>query len=265
MPGRGGPTKNFYLPLARVHITEGFRWGQALGSDYWLGWNSGLDILAAASTATGEELAENGWTATSMVNTAGAGADFGGGLHTPVNGGFGTFGDAASPNHALTNATGDILLSPAIFGDAAHMWAAARILGKSTLPRYLIAEFWAAFTVASADETTSAIGFFEDGATASTEADQYAVIRSDGTNFLLQGNAATLATGPAIATTWAWWKIVLDHQGATGPNVYAYRNNTIFSATAGVGAQDEFPLKFGLHSLTTNRQGLGPVHIYYDW
>ena len=265
MPGRGGPTKNFYLPLARKHVMAGFKWGQEIGTDYWLTFNPAFDIMAAAATTVGEQLAENGWTATLMVNTAGAGQDFLGGLHTPVGGGFGTFGDAASPNHALTDTTGDILLSPALFGGAAHAWAAARILAKSTMPRYLIAEFWAAFTVASADEATSAVGFFEDGATASTEADQYAVIRSNGVNFLLQGNASAMVTGPVIALTWAHWKIILDHQGATAPNIYAYRNNTIFSATAGVGAADEFPLKFGLHALTTNRIGLGPVHIYYDW
>lgn len=264
MPGEN--LKNIYLPLARKHVRDGHRWGQEAGSDYWLNFNSGFDIMAATASFN-DELTDYGWTATSMVNTAGAGADFGGGVFTPGvdDPRHGSFVDPASPNHALTNATGDILLSPAIFGDAAHMWQAARMVGKSTLPRFLIAEFMAAFTVASANEVTSAIGFFEDGATASTEADQYAVVYSDGTNFRLAGNAAAMATGPAIATTWATWKIVLEFVGAAGPNCYAYRNGVIFSRTAGVGVQDEFPLKFGLHSLTTNRQGLGVTHIYYDW
>lgn len=267
---RGGATQNFYLPLARQHVLLGRDWAEAAGTDYWLNWNPAFDILAAASaTDPGafSVLAEHGWTATSLVNTAGAGADFGGGVFTPgVNyPNHGSFGDAGSPNHVLTNASGDLLLSPAIFGDAYHMWQAARMLGKSTLPRFLIAEFAAAFTVASANEVTSVIGFFEDGATASTEADQYAVIASDGTNFKLTGNAAAMATGPVIATSWSLWRIVLQFNGATGPNCYAYKDGVIFSQTAGVGAQDEFPLKFGLHSLTTNRQGLGPVHIYYDY
>ena len=261
--------KGIYLPMARQHVRKGAEWGHSAGTDYWLNFNSGLDILGAASTATGDELAENGWTATSLVNTAAAGSDFGGGLRTPLanqyGGVEGTYGDAGAPGHALTNASGDLLGSPAIFGDAAHMWQAARLLGRSDLPRYLIAEFWAAFTVASADEATSAIGFFEDGATISTEADQYAVIASNSANFELNGNAATMATGPAVATTWALWKIVLEHQGATGPKVYAYRNGTAFSTTPGTGAQDEFPLKFGFHALTTNRIGLGLTHIYYDY
>ena len=88
---------------------------------------------------------------------------------------------------------------------------------------------------------------------------------SNSANFELNGNAATMATGPAVATTWALWKIVLEHQGATGPKVYAYRNGTAFSTTPGTGAQDEFPLKFGFHALTTNRIGLGLTHIYCDY
>ncbi len=268
-------SKNFFLPVTRQHVNEGYRWGQAAGTDYWLNMNSGFDQFAGASTATTDELAEAGWTATSLVNTAGAAADFRGGVFTPVPAGGGpaagargingTFVDMTAPNHVLTNATGDLLASPAMFGDAAHMWQAARIAGMSKMPDLLIAEFPAAFTVASADETQSAIGFFEDGATVSVEADQYAVIRSNGTNFLGQGNASTMVTGPVIATTWGFWKIVLQFNGATGPNCYFYRNGTIFSATAGVGQQDEFPLKFGLHTLTTNRIGMGALHIYYDW
>lgn len=262
--------KNLYLPLARQHVQRGTEWAYKAATDYWLNWNSAIDIMAATSDtdpSTLSSLVEHGWTATSMVNTAGSGSDFGGGVFTPGvdDPRHGSFADPTAPNHALTNATGDLLISPAIFGDAAHMWQAARIVGKPTLPRFLIAEFMAAFTVASANEVTSGIGFFEDGATASVEADQYAFISSDGTNFLLRGNAAAMVTGPVIATTWATWKIVLEFKGATGPSCYAYRNGVIFSRTAGVGAQDEAPLKFGLHSLTTNRIGLGPLHIYYDW
>ncbi len=267
--------KKAYLPLQRKHVTTGYQWGHTAGTDYWLNLNSGFDIFAAAATTVGEQLAENGWTATSLVNTAGAAADFRGGVFTPVASGGGpaagargingTYGDMTAPNHVLTDASGDLLGSPAIFGDAVHMWQAARLAGMSRLPDLLIAEFPAAFTVASADETQSAIGFFEDGATISTEADQYAVIRSNGTNFLGQGNAATMVTGPVIATTWGFWKIVLQFNGATGPNCFFYRNGAIFSTTAGVGAQDEFPLKFGLHALTTNRIGMGALHIYYDW
>lgn len=268
-----GELKNAYLPITRRHVVKAAEWGHSAGTDYWLVLNSALDILAAASTATGDELAENGWTATSLVNTAGSSSDMGGGLLTNTTtsrgqqtGPFGgTFADAGTPNHILTNASGDLLASPAIFGDAAHMEMAALIAGKTKLPRYLIADFWAAFTVASADEVTSAIGFFEDTATISTEADQYAVVKSNGVNFQLAGNAATLSTGAVISTTWHKWKIVIQYNAASVPTIFWYLDGALQNATAASGIQDEFPLKFGLHSLTTNRQGLGLTHIYYDW
>lgn len=270
--------KNVFLPVTRVHVTEGFRWGQAAGTDYWLNWNSGFDLAAAASTAIGEQLAENGWVCTSLVNTAGSGADAAGGLFTkattpgPKSGNFGgSYGDAGIPNHMLTNASGDLLASPAIFGDAVHTEQAAILAGKSTLPRYLIADFWASMSVASAAEVRSSFGFFEDGATDTTvEADQYAVIQSGGTgaNFLLAGNAATMAqlgSVASISTGWHKWKIVLQFNGASGPNVYAYMDGALQNTTPGVGASDEFPLRFGMGALTTNRPLLGAVHIYYDW
>ena len=46
--------KKFYLPLARVHCMKGAEWGHSMATDYWLTFNSGFDILAAASTATGQ-------------------------------------------------------------------------------------------------------------------------------------------------------------------------------------------------------------------
>lgn len=267
--------KNFYLPMTRHPVCSARDWGVMAGTDYYLNFNPADDIMAAGSATDPREafnLEVAGWTTTSMVNTAGSGADFGGGVFTkatvtgkrtqPLGG---TYGDAGTPNHALTNASGDILLSPAIFGDAVHMEQAAVLAGKSILPRFLIADFWAAFTVASANEVTSAIGFFEDGATASVEADQYAVIYSDGTNFRLAGNAASMVTGLVVDNVWRKWKIVLEFNGATGPLCTWYAGGALQGTTQGTGAQDEFPLKFGLHSLTTNRQGLGAVRIFYDW
>ena len=263
--------KNFYLPLARQHVRAGARWAHEVGTDYWLQPSSGLDQFGAASTATGDELAENGWTATSLVNTAGGGSDFMGGGLTPTVG-QGPKGnqlpvpsDMGTPQHGLADASGDLLGSPSIFGDYAGAYAAMRLAGKSVMPRFLIMECLAAFTVASANEVTSAIGFFNAAATISVQATQYAVIYSNGTNFILAGNSATMVTGPLINTAWNHWKIVIQYNGTTAPNVFAYMNGAIFSATAGVGVQDQFPLRFGHHSLTTNRLGVGLVHIAYDW
>ena len=265
--------KNTFLPTTRFHVPMGYMWGQSAGTDYWLLSNSNFDIYAAAATTTGEQLAENGWVATSLVNTAGSGSDFRGGVLTrptvtgPKTGNHsGTFADPGIPNHALTNASADLLLSPAIFGDAAHMRMAADMAGKSNLPNYLIADFWAAFTVASATEVRTSIGFYTAAATDSTvEASQLAALQSDGTNFLLAGAAATMTKGALIDTNWHTWKIVLQFNGATGANCFWYLDGSLQSTTAGVAAQDVFPCKWGFGTLTTNRTGVGLTHVYYDW
>ena len=266
--------KNIYLRVTRQHVRAGARWAHEVGTDYWFHPSSGLDQFAAASTATGDELAENGWIATSLVNTAGGGSDFMGGTLTPTigQGRKGTQlplpSDMGTPQHGLTDASGDLLGSPSIFGDYAGGYAAMVLAGKSTMPRYLIMESLAAFTVASAGEVQSALGFFNAAATISVEATQYAVIYSDGTNYFLAGAAAKMATGPLIDAPAAWhvWKIVIEFVAAdVAPNVYAYKDNVIFSATAGVGAQDQFPLRWGFHALTTNRIGVGQTRVYYDW
>lgn len=266
-------TKNIYLPTTRVHVTEGYRWGQAAGTDYWLNWNSVFDTMAAASTATGEQLTENGWTATSLVNTAGSGGDFGGGTLTrptvtgPKTGNLsGVFGDYGVPNHALTNASGDLLLSPAIWGNGFHMRQAARLAGKSSLPRYLVLDFEGSMSVNSAAEVRSSWGFFVAATTDSTvEASQLAVIQSDSANFLLAGAAATMTTGAAVDTAWHEFRIVLEFNGSAAAKVYWYIDGTRQSSTAGSAAQDVFPCKFGFGALTTNRPLLGGVHIAYDW
>lgn len=272
----GNPNiKNFYLPLSRVHVTAGARWAHEVGTDYWFNPSSGLDQFAAASTATGDELAENGWIATSLVNTAGGAGDFMGGGLTPSLGagpkGFQTPvpSDMGTPQHGLTDLTGDLLGSPSIFGDYAHAYAAMRLAGKSVMPRYLIMEALAAFTVTSTGSVQSALGFFNAAGTISTEADQFAVIYTDNTDFFLAGAAAKMATGPTIASltaaTWNLWKIVIEYAGTAVPKCYAYVNNTIFSATAGSGVQDKFPLRWGFHSLTNDRIGVGLTRVYYDW
>ena len=154
MPG----IKSFYLPLARKHCAKAAEWGHTMATDYWLTFNPGFDQLGAASTATGDELAENGWVATSLVNTAGSGAD------------FGSLTDVGIPNHALTNASADLLSSPAIFGDYSHMEAASKIAGKADLPTKLTAEFWMSMSVASANEPRSCAGFIVAAGSPATEA-----------------------------------------------------------------------------------------------
>lgn len=243
-----------FSTLARVHVNKGADWGSNMGTDYWLFFNTGQDILAAASTATTEELAEAGWTATSLVNTGGAGAD------------FISSADIGAPSHALTNASGDLLNSPAIFGDYAHAYAAMKMMGRSTLPHMLVAEWFGAMTVHSADEVLSGWGLLEDAGTAATEATQIAWISSDGTNFQIASNAGTPINLTTDDANWHRFTVVLDRRTSLvsaaidGTYYLTPSSTTTLSITA-----DEAPFKFGFGATTTNRPALGPVHIYYEW
>lgn len=254
MPSRGGEVKNFYLPLARVHVLEGFQWGQAMGTDYWLTFNPAFDLAVAASTALGEQLAENGWVATVITNTAGSGAD------------FGSSTDVGIPNHMLTNATSDLLKSPVIFGDYAHMHAAGRIVGKG-LPRTLNAEFWGSMSVHSTDDPATGWGFFEDGGSPIVAADQNGFISSDATNFQIGANAS-YSNGTTDDATWHLFKIVLDRSTllATWFIDGTRQMNGADVSSIAITA-DEFPVGFGfgVDAAGTNRPLLGLTHVYYDW
>ena len=250
-----------FSQLARKHVLKGTDWGSTLGTDYWLVLNSGLDLGAAAFSVSGGNsagtlnvLAENGWTATSLVNTAGSGAD------------FMSSADKGTPGHFLTNASGDLLNSPAVFGDYVHAAAAADIMGRSVLPHMLVADFWGAMTVHSADEPRSGWGFIEDGGSAATEADQLAFISSDGTNFQVGANAGTPVNLTTDDANWHRFTIVLDRRTSkvsVGVDGTAYLTSASSTTLAITG--DEFPAKFGFHALTTNRPGLGLTHVYYEW
>ena len=251
-------SRKFYLPVTRKHVNAGSRWAHELGTDYWLHPTSGLDQAAAANTATGDELAENGWIATSLVNTVGSGGD------------FGSSSDKGTPNHFLTNASGDLLESPRMFGTWWHMRAAADIAGMSSLPRFLIARFQGAMTVHSADEPRSGWGFFEDAGGVETEAVQAAFISSDGTNFQIGANAGTPTNLVADDANWHEFAIVL---AVAEQIAYGYVDPTWRFGSPPLGAAlgsvaltaDEAPYGFGFHALTTNRPGLGITRVYYEW
>lgn len=257
-----GTTKKAYLPIARKHVRAGQRWAHEIGTDYWLQPTSGFD-QAAAGSATDPQLAHglavHGWIATSLVNTVGAGGD------------FGALGDSTkTPNHFLTNATGDLLESPRMFGSYDHMRGAADIAGMASLPRFLIARFWGAMTVHTADEPTSGWGFFEDAGSVATEAVHAGFISSDGTNFQIGANAGTPVDLVADDALWHDFAIVL---AVAEMKAYGYVDPTWRHGSPPLGAAlgsiaiaaDEVPYGFGFHALTTNRPGLGLTRVYYEW
>jgi hypothetical protein len=248
MPNGNWLQRSAYLPIVRKHV-DGAGWAYEPGTDFWA--IPGPAISGAAGTTSLRNLPEFGWTATSLVDTVGSGAD------------FMASADKGIPNHWLTNATGDLLQSPAVFGDYAHAWQAMRCAGLGALPKKLVCEFWGAMSVHSANEPTSGWGLFEDGATVSTEADQLAFISTDATNFQLAANGGGGALEDAGAADDALWHLFTIELSLAGSLSYWYIDGTVQGSVA--ITTDEFPCMFGMHALTTNRPLLGPVHIYYSW
>ena len=231
--------------LRRKHVLSPLDWGDTAGTDYWFVPGSSM------TGATTFLLSSRGWTTTSMVLTGGSGAD------------FISAADVGTPRTALTNASGDILQSPALFGDYHRGRIAQIIMGEKILPRFLICDMYAAFTVASANETNSSMGLFEDDATISTADDALAAIYSDGTNFGLRSGADSDA-GAVVDNAYHWWRIQIDRSITAVTDGVAWYMDGALQGTIDREA-DEWPVYWGLHTLTTNRISLASAHIYYAW
>lgn len=261
---RNPETKGIYLPLARQHVRAASRWIHEVGTDYWYHPAGGAvtDPLGAAATTTGDELAENGWTSVSLVNTVGSGGDLLGGALTA-----GVPADAGDANHILTNASGDLLVCSPMFGTYGHGLMASKLVGRRTPPTSLNLEAYAAFSVTSADEPTSGFGFFEDATTttSATEALQTAFISANSANFELNTNASTTLTsvGAACDSNWHLWRITMKYNSAGVATAYWYIDDVLQGSLP--PTTDEAPYAFGLHTLTTNRLKMSWFHVYYDW
>ena len=214
-------------------------WAEVPGTDFWL--QPGGSYFAASGV--GNSLADFGWTTTALalVAAATAGAD------------FISSADVGVPPHIVTDATGDLLQSPAVFGDYYHAYGASAFLGF--VPTSLNVEVVAAFSVNSANETTSGFGLVEAGGTPATANDHMAYIFTDASNFTLRSGAASDA-GATDDAAWHLWKIVV-----TSSNVEWFIDGTS-QGTIALQA-DLWPVSFAAHSLTTNRLLLGQVHIWY--
>ena len=222
-------------------LGQGFRVGNRIhtsnwhdpATDFWM-TAAGTAGFLSASTAVGA-LAAVGWTATAMTFTNTATGDFlSSADHTPAI--------------YISDATADVLLSPRIFGSYSHALMVSKFLGY--FPTKLCAEWYGAFTVASANEAATFIGF-DSGALV-------AAVYSNATNFLLS-NAAQSATDAGIAVDNAYhlWKIVKD---ATNDEWF------VDGASQGTVAvsTDLYPVAFGLRTSTTNRIALNFAHVWYE-
>lgn len=247
--GRSGPiglSRGDALALRRVHVNDPLKWASNIGTDYWYiaGVNGGL-------TASGNNLiTDGGWTATALALAAGSAAN------------FGSKAAPGTPAQVTTDAGADLLQSPSIFGDYAHMHAAAVIAGMQSLPRFLCMDAFARWSVLSADEVTTNLGFVEDAGSIVVAADAAATFYSKGTDttWNMQANAAVVTGVVANTTSPTWFRILMDR--ATGYALYyvdgVYNGTTVITT-------DEFPVAFGAGIGTTNRVQLNQVHIFYEW
>lgn len=240
------------INLRRVHITDPLKWGVSVGTDYWLTASAN-----GQGTASGNNLlTDGGWTTTSIAAYAdGTLAD------------FMTKADVGTPANYTTDAAADLVSGPAIFGD--YLWAhgASAMVGQYRLPRFLIGDFGALFSTASADEQTSNLGFVVNGGSPVTSANQVASINSDGTNFRFQTGATrfTNSNNVAVDNLFHWFRIIIDRLGAnaTTGTLSAYVDGTLIATGALV--DDRMPVKLGWGNGVTNRIQFSQAHIFYAW
>ncbi len=254
--------------LRGAHTVPQFEWTRRGGIVYT--YKSGVGAHAGPTGAT---LGDLGWTTTSLVLAGGAGADVPNAswTSTDISGGAPAL-DWGTPGYTLTDASTDLLQSPAIFADPMGFWEAGKLLGSTKPPLKFIAEFWGALTVDSANETRSGFGLVEAGGTAGTAADTLAWIYSDGTNLRIENGAAT---APVYGTLIAVTEQLLLHRLVITRSDVAQTLQTIqwltspdgitFTSRATVLQEtDLLPCSFGMYANTTNRPALyGTAFFYY--
>ena len=239
-------TRGDIMDLRRVHVTDPVKWATQVGTDFWI-----INAANGALTASGQNLiTDGGWTATSLAAAAGSGAD------------FMSKADPGTPGQLTTDAGADLIQSPAIFGDYAHAHAAATIMGQKSLPRFLVADIYARWSVLSADEVTTNLGFVEDGGSIVVAADAMATIYSKGTGLTwnMQANATVVTGVVDNSTSPTWFRIALDKNS----NQAFYYVDGVYNGVTTITA-DEFPASFGAGIGTTNRVQLNQAHIFYAW
>ena len=235
------------IDLRRVHVTNPMMWAIEAGTDFWM-VIANNDIEDAGNVIVDD----GGWTITATESVDGAGAD------------FMSKDDKGTPGHFLTNAAADLVVTPAIFGDYSHAHQASVLVGARALPKYLVLDAHAQFSVVSNDEEGTALGFWEDGGTVASPGDANGAIFSNGTFFGMNNNATEDISTIAVTTTFNWFQIIMDlEQGKTFGKV----NGTLISTDGQTITDDQFPVKFGfgVEGGGSNRILFNQVHIYYAW
>lgn len=251
-------------------VKDAQHWNKQIGLEYWM-----QPALVSQGIGTFSDglfaVTNNGWVNTgTIIGVANSGAD------------FGAIADKGAGVTAFAiDTAGDLLNSPAIFGDWGHMAAVAEMCGmasqgptgsigatggvQSDLPTKLIYDSWSNFQVILTASDTSGHGFVEGGGAASVANDALAIFVSDGTNFKLRSGAATSAALMTADTVPHHWRIVIDYISQL---CYAYIDNMSTALGSIALETDLFPCSVGagcLASTGANFINWGPTRVRYAW
>lgn len=245
----------------------GQRWNRTPALEYWL-----QPSLVSQGVGTFPDgvfaVTNNGWVNTgTILGVAGSAADFPLAAehlwYSTVAAQMGS--DRGAPNVFAIDTAGDLLNSPALFGDPTHMGIIAEMIGMTDLPTRLVFDSWSQFAVIVTASDTSGLGFVEDGGAASVANDQLACFVSDGTNFKLRSGAATSSALMTADTLFHRFRVVIDRANQL---CYAYIDNMATALGSIAIEGDEFPCSFGAGILTgtgANFINLGPTRVRYEF
>lgn len=226
-------------PRQRTHVGP-HDWGEKpFATDYWLDANS-ADHVAASAANNVRGLDSFGWTTTSLALAPVATSDF-------------LSSADYAPNIFRGDAASDLMASPAIFGAYGARLQVGSSLGY--LPTKLCCDIQGLFSVASANEATTYLGFHNGAAIT------MAVI-SNGTNFLLSNGVSTDA-GIAVDNVNRIWRIVITF-GGTAEWFVSTDGVTYTSQGTLAITEDVWPAALIFAAGTTNRWGAAWAHVWYE-
>lgn len=226
-----------YLPN-RVHVGP-HQWASHPATDFWL-IPGHADLINASGATNLAGLNSYGWTTTALAVIEGSGDSLWGGTATRLS-----FADA-----------NDALVSPTIFGSAAHRAQAASILRYT--PTKLNLEIVAQFLTVTANENTTFMGFAGAAVTDITAAGGAAGITSGGTGstFFLESDNASDA-GADVDTSIHTWRIEVG-SSTTEWFIDNVSQGTITTESAA------WPAAVKIIVGTTNRLRVMLIHVWYD-
>ena len=210
-------------------------WQSMPGTDFWIVAGS-ADAITASGATNLSGLDSFGWTTTTLGFTNSVTADF--------------MSSADDTPPIIQGAdTTDVLRSPIIFGNYSHQLLVGQKLGY--LPTRLIVDFYGAFTVASANEAGTYMGFHNGAAIV-------AAIYSDGTNFILSNGSVT-DVGALIDNLYHQWRVIVH----SVPGTIEWKIDGVSQGTVAI-LPDVWPAALGCVAGTTNRWALSWAHVWYE-